>query len=62
MGGLPDLVWLLVNEAMQIEREHYLGVKPYKPNDARKGHANGYKPKTRLGDVTFEIETVRISV
>ena len=37
MEGLPDLVRVLVNEAMQIERENYLGTKPYERSDARSG-------------------------
>ena len=62
MEGLPDLIRLMINEAMQIERENYLGAKPYERNDVRKGHANGYKPKTvktRVGEVTFNIPQVR---
>jgi transposase-like protein len=62
MEGLPDLVRILVNEAMQIERENYLRAKPYERSDERKGHANGYKPKTvktRIGEVTFDIPQVR---
>jgi len=59
---LPEMIRVLVNEAMQIERENYLRAKPYERSDARKGHANGYKPKTvktRVGEVTFEIPQVR---
>jgi transposase-like protein len=62
MEGLPDLVRILVNEAMQIERENYLGARPYERSDERNGHANGYKPKTvrtRVGEVTFDIPQVR---
>jgi len=62
LEGLPDLIRTLVNEAMQIEREHYLGAKPYERSEGRQGHANGYKPKTvktRVGEVTFDIPQVR---
>ncbi len=62
MDGLPDLVRVLVNEAMRIERENYLGAKPYERTEERQGHANGYKPKTvktRVGEVTFDIPQVR---
>lgn len=62
MDGLPDLVRVLVNEAMRIERENYLGAKPYERTEERQGHANGYKPKTvktRIGEVTFDIPQVR---
>ena len=62
LEGLPDLIRTLVNEAMQIERENYLGAKPYERSEGRQGHANGYKPKTvktRVGEVTFDIPQVR---
>jgi transposase-like protein len=62
LDGLPDLIRVMVNEAMQIERENFLGAKPYERSQDRQGHANGYKPKTvktRVGEVTFEIPQVR---
>ena len=62
LDGLPDLVRVLVNEAMRIERENYLGAKPYERTEERQGHAIGYKPKTdktRVVEVTFDIPQVR---
>jgi transposase-like protein len=62
LEGLPDLVRVMVNEAMRIERENYLGAKPYERSEERQGHANGYKPKTvrtRVGEVTFDVPQVR---
>jgi transposase-like protein len=62
LEGLPDLIRVMVNEAMRIERENYLGAKPYERSEDRQGHANGYKPKTvktRVGEVTFDIPQVR---
>ncbi len=62
LEGLPDLIRTLINEAMQIERENFLGAKPYERSQERQGHANGYKPKTvktRVGEVTFDIPQVR---
>ncbi|MBC2724836.1 MAG: IS256 family transposase [Desulfosporosinus sp.] len=62
LDRLPDLVRVLVNEAMRIERENYLGAKPYERSKDRQGHANGYKPKTvktRVGEVTFDVPQVR---
>lgn len=59
---LPELVRVLVNEAMRIERQHYLAALPYQRTAERRGHANGFKPKTvttRLGDITFAIPQVR---
>jgi putative transposase len=43
---LPELIRILVNAAMQAERQKYLAVGPYERSDNRQGHANGYKPKT----------------
>jgi putative transposase len=62
LEGLPDLIRVVVNEAMRIERENHLGAKPYERTEGRQGHANGYKPKTvktRVGEVTFDIPQVR---
>jgi len=62
LDGLPDMIRLLVNEALQIERENFLQAKPYERSEDRQGHANGYKPKTvktRVGEVTFDIPQVR---
>lgn len=60
--GLPDLIRVLINEAMQIERENYLNARPYERSKDRRGYANGYKPKTvntKFGKVTFAIPQVR---
>ena len=62
LESLPEMIRILVNEAMQIERENHLNAKPYERSDERNGHANGYKPKTvktRVGEVTFDIPQVR---
>jgi len=62
LEGLPELIRVVVNEAMRIERENHLQAKPYERNEVRQGHANGYKPKTvktRVGEVTFEVPQVR---
>jgi len=61
---LPELIRLLVNAAMQAERQTYLGAAPYQHAPERRDQANGYKPKTlttRLGDLTFDIPQVRES-
>jgi len=60
--SLPEMIRVLVNEAMQIERSRYMNANPYERSDERSGHANGYKPKTvrtRVGAVTFDIPQVR---
>jgi len=62
LESLPEMIRLLVNQAMQIERDKHLNVKPYERSDERNGHANDYKPKTvktRVGEVTFDIPQVR---
>jgi len=62
LDGLPELIRLLVNEAMRLERQQYLGVVPYQRSPERRGHSNGFKPKTertRLGEITFAIPQVR---
>jgi len=47
---------------MRIEREDFLGAKPYECTEYRQGDANGYKPKTvktRVGEVAFKVPQVR---
>jgi transposase-like protein len=59
---LPELIRLLINTAMRVERTEHLKAAPYQHNPERKGHANGYKPKTmrtRVGEITFAIPQVR---
>jgi putative transposase len=60
--ALPDLLTLLINAAMRAERDAYLGAGRYERSPARRGHANGFKPKTvqtRLGTLTFAVPQVR---
>jgi len=62
LEGLPELIRVMVNEAMRIGRENYLQARPYERNEYRQEYANGYKPKTvktRVGEVTFEVPQVR---
>lgn len=59
---LPELIRIVVNEAMEIQRQQYLGAAPYQRTAERQGHANGFKPKTvktRLGEITFDVPQVR---
>lgn len=59
---LPELIRILVNAAMQAEREAWLGAGLYERSEQRRSYANGYKPKTvstRLGKITFDIPQVR---
>ena len=59
---IPELIRVIVNSAMQEEREQYLQAGRYERTEERIGHANGYKPKrvkTRVGEIDFEIPQVR---
>jgi len=60
--ALPELFRILLNAAMQIEREKHLGAAPHERTEQRTGHANGYKDKTlstRIGQVTVAVPQVR---
>jgi len=62
MEAAPELMRVLLNNAMQIERSKYLHADQYERTEDRKGHANGYKPKTlrtRIGEITFAVPQVR---
>jgi transposase-like protein len=59
---LPELIQVIINAAMQAERQQYLKAEPYQHTQERQGHANGYKPKTvhtRVGNINFSIPQVR---
>jgi len=62
MDVLPDLFRVLLNAAMQIERQRHLNAQPHERTEARTGHANGFKDKTlatRLGQITVAVPQVR---
>lgn len=62
MEAVPELMQVLINNAMQVERTKYLQAEEYERTAERKGHANGYKPKTvrtRIGEITFAVPQVR---
>jgi transposase-like protein len=59
---LPEMIRVLINTAMQIERQKHIGVARYERSVERQAHANGYKPKTvttRVGEITFAVPQVR---
>jgi putative transposase len=61
-GAIPDLIRIMVNQAMAEERAHYLRAEEYQRTQDRNGYANGYKPKTvktRVGEITFSVPQVR---
>jgi putative transposase len=59
---IPELIRVVVNAAMETQRQQYLGAAPYQRTAERQGHANGFKPKTvktRMGEITFDVPQVR---
>ena len=62
LDALPELIRIMLNAAMQAERQQYLRAAPYERTTQRQGYANGYKPKTvttRVGEITFALPQVR---
>jgi transposase-like protein len=62
LEAIPEPMRVLINNAMQVERSKYLQAGQYERTEDRKGHANGYKPKTmktRVGEITFAVPQVR---
>lgn len=60
--SFADVLRILLNEAMKIERDQALGAQLYQRTDARRGYANGYKPKTvdtRIGKLSVDVPQVR---
>jgi len=62
MERLPEMIRIVVNEAMKLEREQHLDAKLYERTPDRLGYASGYKAKTmttRMGKIKFAIPQVR---
>lgn len=62
IDALPELFRILLNSAMQLERQKFLGAAPHERTEHRTGHANGYKEKTldlRIGRTTVQVPQVR---
>jgi len=60
--GMADVLRILLNEAMKIEREDALAAGAYQRTPNRKGYANGFKPKTvdtRVGRIAVDVPQVR---
>jgi transposase-like protein len=60
--GMARAMQILINEAMKIERNEVLCAKPYERTQERRGHANGFKPKTfhtRVGKVQLQVPQTR---
>jgi transposase-like protein len=62
LEGLGPAGSVLLNESMRVERNRALAAEPWERTPERKGHANGYKPrtlKTRLGKLDLQVPQVR---
>jgi putative transposase len=62
LDGLADALRVLINAAMLVERERFLGASPYERSPERRTHANGFKPKTlatRVGQLELRVPQVR---
>ena len=64
LDGLGDVMQILINNAMELQRRQHLNVNPYERSESRQGYANGFKPKsikTRLGKLDLKVPQVRDS-
>src|ERR671933_2151807 len=62
LEALPEAIRLLINAAMLLERQKFIGSGPYERSTERQAHANGFKDKTlqtRLGTLTLAVPQVR---
>jgi transposase-like protein len=60
--GMAQAIEILLNEAMKLQRSDALRAGPYERTSERRGHANGFKPKTvnsRLGKLELEVPQTR---
>jgi hypothetical protein len=60
--GMAQAIETLMNEAMKLQRSEALGALPYQRTADRRGHANGFKPKTvasRLGKLELQVPQTR---
>lgn len=60
--GMSEAIEILFNEAMKLQRSEALGALPYQRTSDRRGHANGFKPKTvatRLGKLELQVPQTR---
>ena len=62
LEALPEAMRLLINTAMLVERQKFIGAGPYERSSERQAHANGFKDKTlqtRVGALTVAVPQVR---
>jgi transposase-like protein len=62
LSQMAEVVRILLNEAMRVERSQALEAEPYQRSERRRGYANGFKPKTvatRLGALELQVPQTR---
>src|SRR5919206_2417857 len=62
LDALPEAIRVLINAAMLLERQQFIGAGPYQRTPERQAHANGFKEKTvqtRMGALTLDVPQVR---
>ena len=62
LDGMARALETLMNEAMKLERAEFLGAAPHERTEARRGYANGFKPReirTRAGALRLAVPQVR---
>ncbi len=62
LEALPEAIRLLINTAMLLERQKFIGAGPYERSSERQAHPNGFKEKTlqtRMGALTVAVPQVR---
>ena len=61
LGALPEMIKVMVDNAMQEQRNRCLNAEEFERTAERMGYANGFNPKTvytRVGKITFAIPQV----
>lgn len=61
-AALPELIRVVINEALRMERQQYLGVAAYQHSPERRDQAHGFKAhtkQTRLGAIVLAVPQVR---
>jgi transposase-like protein len=61
-GSVGEALQMLLNAAMRLEREKYLGAGAYERTEQRRGYANGFKNKsiqTRVGELNVAVPQTR---
>jgi putative transposase len=64
LDELGEALRILINAAMLIERERFVGAGHYERSPDRRDYANGFKPKrvrTRVGELDLRVPQVRSS-